>query len=940
MQQQVYWGTMCDQHSQRLILDFCEAFCEQGQSKTKSVKVDLTQQASAPLECNVPQWQMMPDLVEPTGINTAFEGVSMMQMTPILRHQICGNRLDPQIYWDRLVFRPPPFWDRFLVWMTDPFRPGQLQNALQTVAWDGEQCVRCAMIPFMMQAEFDASSGPYLIKPTPPSADGSTALQFILLVRPKLRHQRALHLSLSLPEGTRRGTAIVDTIYGFTNVPAIFDIVHPVHHCRSTSWCRVSWTTPTRSFVVWWPFAFAVNDFTHIELAEINSHELPVATQIVLAGDGPRQQSCPDSGSTEYDDTTSLLTTWEKHEQSSHATVLVTMDESDVLSLMHMPRPEADRSRTNSPQSEPRETFESDDDESLHPTHSPSTDDPASAIVTYGRHIETSLISIDEDLPPDAHRLVVLKHFQIAGGTEEWNALSIHYIVPRPLDLADGVIPIMVGFFGEHDLSVAMVLIDIELHSNEPATCDNEYPDKNTLRETWEMPTRATRSVFLHTIGLTTLCNHIALPCIVLFGEHPWHSQDARPYPITDGLYLQVKIPIPNPEIPLLFYREYARAGVAFNNMLQHWNQQRAATAARMNDIFQTDDEEITRAVAETDRGEPHDFSGLFAVRTSVAMHELERTHRFASAAETDGDVTSLMARIPAIRSDRPPEPPMRQFLVIYEYDSAPVTVSVDPSLPLSRIRHAIGTLMEVDHGARDWDNFMIYPVRPRPSHLEPLTHDAYIFAMPLMIRPGNVQLLIRLQLYSPDVCQRTEEHSEIKVMFFPHFLDRESFIVNAYMRDLCLLTGTDRSDLTLAGKEWSDFESRFLYDGMYATIRCPTPITHVPLRDQIEAARQGWGYQRMLTQWVRPGETDLELSLLHIQFKVAPFRPPTAGLPPPGNGPKPDFDSLDDVQIVDDSTWEVVDWYNPEPQQISLTELLLLNSVFEPARQMGMLMG
>ena len=189
--------------------------------------------------------------------------------------------------------------------------------------------------------------------------------------------------------------------------------------------------------------------------------------------------------------------------------------------------------------------------------------------------------------------------------------------------------------------------------------------------------------------------------------------------------------------------------------------------------------------------------------------------------------VTSELRTTPSVVT-----PLTRQFVVLYEIGENPFTTTIDPSVPYSSFRHAIGVLMELEQGTNEWDNFAIYPVRPRPPHLDPLTHDAFIFTMPQQILPGRAQILVRLQLYWDEECLRTEEATEIRVLHFPLWLDRESFLVNAYFRELCYLSGEDRSHVVVGGRIWrtNDGETRYVYDGMFATIRCPSPVRHISL--------------------------------------------------------------------------------------------------------------
>ena len=180
--------------------------------------------------------------------------------------------------------------------------------------------------------------------------------------------------------------------------------------------------------------------------------------------------------------------------------------------------------------------------------------------------------------------------------------------------------------------------------------------------------------------------------------------------------------------------------------MPAHWINEQRQVAERFRDGgFETDDETLVHAANE---------------------------HNDAST-----DLTSLMT-VDVFTSRSPPIlQPQRQILVIYEWGSPPTTTTIDPSMPISRYRHAIGDLMEVDRDTAEWDNFLIAPVRPRPPYLDPLTHESFIFIFPRQIRFGFVHLLVRFQLFWEYIeCRRTDEYSQIRVVIFPQRLDRESF--------------------------------------------------------------------------------------------------------------------------------------------------------------------
>ena len=239
-------------------------------------------------------------------------------------------------------------------------------------------------------------------------------------------------------------------------------------------------------------------------------------------------------------------------------------NDSEELVLMHMPRPDADRSRSRSP------TKDSTTEDHETDSATSCSTDSLSALVVFGKQIERVIIPIATGTSADLFRTICARHFALQPGSEAWEALSLHPVQPRPSDTAPCVTPVIARFRGEHSLETSFALVDIELHSNLPRHCESSLSDPFLEREIWELPVAITRPVLIHALGLSELCRSIALPCIVLYGSHIWHMQDNMPYPVLDGLLIQVKVPVPEPEFPLVFYLEYARAGVSFANMLEH----------------------------------------------------------------------------------------------------------------------------------------------------------------------------------------------------------------------------------------------------------------------------------------------------------------------------------------------------------------------------------
>ena len=157
--------------------------------------------------------------------------------------EVCGRHTDALIYWDRLAFRPPIVSSRFFIWKTDPILSGQLQNDLHSIPWNGVSCVRCAAAASPTFPDSVFMKGPYYIRPQPQPIDGVPTLQFISLNVQHSADQRAFHLTIRSPSGIRHGTFVADTVMGLTGTPLLFDRAAPGHHCRTSSWCRVTWQT-------------------------------------------------------------------------------------------------------------------------------------------------------------------------------------------------------------------------------------------------------------------------------------------------------------------------------------------------------------------------------------------------------------------------------------------------------------------------------------------------------------------------------------------------------------------------------------------------------------------------------------------------------------------------------------------------------------------------
>ena len=516
--------------------------------------------------------------VESTGLAwDQFDATFLMQRPILTRGEVCGDHADPLIYWDRLSYRPPIINTRFYIWRTMP-DVGRLQHDLHLVSWDGTRCVRCSAMENPRLGMSVASQGPYYLRPQPVLVEGNAILHFIMLVAPKIPAQRAVHLTVRTPSGRQHGTIILNTLTGIMHIPRLFDLVAPSHNCRTSSWCRVQHRAADRINTWWFPGNFLLLDLAHLELDEFESQNRQ--NPFAVAGSPSQAYVCqemrPDSGTTDYEtEPHSLLNLrLEKKVPISSQEDLRDGDEPDTFFAMHVST-SASRSRTNSPEHSSEDT---DTD-----THD--------ALVVYGLTIEFEIIPVDENTSPDFYRAIVSNHFDLRQGSIERDKLSVHPIRPKPSDLADCITPIVAVFEG-HVNEVAHVLVDTSLHSNSRDAC-GEQEQPYTLREVHRVPTTITRATLLFQLGLRELCQNIALPCLVQFGDRPWVQQDPRPQTVLNGLLIRIDVPIARPTIPLSIYLTYSREGIRFGEMEDHWHRQVGITRERLNQMFPSDDERL-----------------------------------------------------------------------------------------------------------------------------------------------------------------------------------------------------------------------------------------------------------------------------------------------------------------------------------------------------------
>ena len=847
---------------------------------------------------------------------------SFMQAPPLLLTEICGRHLDPQIYWDRLAFRPPIIPNRFFVWRTDVMQVGILQNSLFTVPWNGVNCVQCAYIAMPAPDHSVLLRGPFYIRPQPPPIAGVPVLQFIALATPKLELQRVLHVSANGPTDSRQGTITLNTITGIISTIDLFDFVMPNNQCRGSSWCRATWQSTACFHIWWWPITFSVPDYSHIELSEFDSQ---IRTQIANPPNPSTQgfvcqRNQVDPGSTDYgNDEMNLLTI----SMLQHGEPLDTT-QADYISFMHVSPNRADRSRTTSP----------DTGIVAESTHEPSCEDTA-ALIIYWRSDEPTLISIDEDTPLDVFRLITMKHLGVTPEDEEWNCFSLHFVRPKPIDLAPCVIPIIAVRRGQQQLDKIFALIDIEIHSNRVDVC-GENDISHSLRETWHLPSAINRPALLHWIGIGELCRQISLPCSIQLGIHSWPPQDSQLHTLLDGIYIAIKVHVPLPEFPLASYLEFARRNIPFDAMYDYWQRQAGDVASHLSQLFNSDDEDLSHAAAQAE---------------AIADADQARQREFVDIlpfAEYDDhhDVTSLMVQDRTdVNRQRSPRTPSNE-LIIYEFQHPAHSSILDPELGRKSLRATIGALMDLHPAGPIWDNFEIHQVKPLPSDHDPLSVWAFIFVHPRTMIHGFAFTLVEISvMHETTTCGRVEKTSIRSVKRTPGHLSRESFLVNIGIWNLlCVVSGNDLCQVRLPNHLWTTDElaNQYLFDGMYIRVDCRTPFHEVPLQQQLKDSLAGLSYERMIHDWtpqVRHAH-GLQLMQRHVQRQYsgdhciqnanagqsntshAYFRSAVEGLRPPGN---PDLHTLDTVKCDEEGIYHVVDENAHQPRQLHLAELLCL---------------
>ena len=496
----------------------------------------------------------------------------------------------------------------------------------------------------------------------------------------------------------------------------------------------------------------------------------------------------------------------------------------DVMSLMHMPRPDASPSRSRSPSRHRRD--EGSSEEAASSSHSGSeetTESQSESLLVFGKEIESVLIPIEPHIRPDIFRVLVAQHFDLIPGSPEWNMMSLHLIRAKPTDVSDYIVPTIVLFRGQHSLYNSVVLIDIDLYTNRPSMCAGDESDSHFSRDTWSVPQQLTRNAFLRWLGVHELCrDHEQNPCLVHYGHKPWPQQDPHSYPVYDGHYLKVVIKVPIMDFPLNKILEYARDDIPLSRMTDHWKQELLQSRNQISDTFHTDDETLLgSAIQAQDQTEVDDLTSLMVTEQ-----------------QTSGQVETMH------------QPAM---IFVWSRIYVPQSFHVDPSITTSHHRSVIGELMDIPENTRAWDNYLIFRVLPAPPEIDVFHQDPYILVMPDEIVADNSFVLVDIiyQLDEEENCLFGDETAR-DVYRVQMRASRIAFLRSLKVHELCIISGRDKCTVIVANQIWHDGDPtvHHLHDGTYATVTVPIEFTEIPLSQQREAARQGHTAQWMARMW------------------------------------------------------------------------------------------
>ena len=132
-------------------------------------------------------------------------------------------------------------------------------------------------------------------------------------------------------------------------------------------------------------------------------------------------------------------------------------------------------------------------------------------------------------------------HFQIP----RENLFDAYELNARPKDLPDSTVPLIVNCVNDfpHGNSMALVLVDIEIHGNQGESHYQTFPD--TRRKVIPMPSPISREGLLQTADVFEYCRLEHLRCLVEINHVAWPLQQNLPKDFIHGDYVRILIPPP-----------------------------------------------------------------------------------------------------------------------------------------------------------------------------------------------------------------------------------------------------------------------------------------------------------------------------------------------------------------------------------------------------------
>ena len=483
-------------------------------------------------------------------------------------------------------------------------------------------------------------------------------------------------------------------------------------------------------------------------------------------------------------------------------------DESSLMSILPIPS-SLDQAQQQEQEDTP-DSPSSDFEMSQEPPNSESSTEFHALQFFALKKEDKGLVSL-EPFDPAVYRMKAIEAYDLVQSSPEANALLLFEVRPIPSDTRFGTLPFIVQHLDDKAVDESLILIDLSLYRHTDEICEERHSDHLDIREVWKVPTILTRNSFLKWIGVLDLCFEFGTDrCLVHYGPKSWNMQDPQVHPMINGLWIGVKIPVADDGMPLILKLQYYQNGATRHNVMDVWQQELAQIRQRRN-------------IAD-------------------------------SAVTEDLDISSLMMMHPAQMSASLLLPRPRHTFVIYVQNGPTRILDVESPLPRNSIRATIVALTGIRHSEPDWVNFECFFVRPQPSDFHE-SREALILAWPSQLTQHHVLVLVRITLFwEVDSCLRSNEYSNTRVYTVPDFLGREDLLSHTMTSQLCRLTGTEQAEITVADEIWlrDPGTFRYLFDGMYIQIRCPTRLWTPPLDAQFHAAQQGG-------QWIQQVMASIE---------------------------------------------------------------------------------